>query len=108
MMRFSFAVAAFAMVLPLASAAQTDQAARDLCERRAKSETGYSGSRLPEFKVGPFTAKISGSVAVGVSRSSGTSPRSKNPEGGAYAREQFEEKRYQEYENALKRCLAAQ
>lgn len=107
MMRFSFAVAALAMVLPLASAAQTDQAARDLCERRAKSETGYSGSRLPEFKVGPFTAKVSGSVAVGVSRSSGPTHRSKN-EGGAYAREQFEEKRYQEYENALKRCLATQ
>ena len=108
MKRFLLAVAVLAMAFPVASSAQIDQAARDLCERRAKAETGYSGTRLPEFKVGPFTAKISGSVAVGVSRSSGPTPRSKNPEGGAYAREQFEEKRYQEYENALKRCLATQ
>lgn len=108
MTRFSLVAVVLATALPLASMVHADQAARDLCERRAQSETGYSGTRLPEIKIGPFSAKVSGSVAVGVSRSSRAEPRSRNPEGGAYAREQFEEKRYAEYENALKRCLASQ
>ena len=83
------------------------QTAREICDRQARAETGYTGVKLPELSLGPLTFSFSGSLGVGVSHS--TRPRIATPDGaGAYAREQFERKRAEPYENALRRCLAAQ
>jgi hypothetical protein len=107
MKRLTLALGLLVLAGTLAQVAHADEAQRDLCERRAAAETGYSGNRLPEVRIGPFGARISGSVAVGVSRSSRPEPHLNNPNAGAYAREQYEEKRAEKYERALARCLAS-
>lgn len=98
------------LALPVATpdVAWADSLDKDLCESRARAESGYSGKRLPDIQVGPFTARISGSVAVGVSRSSKPDPNIAAGSGrGAYAREQFEERRVEEFEKAFARCMAS-
>jgi len=80
--------------------------AHQICDRQARAETGYTGVKLPEVSVGPLTFSLSGSVAVGVSRSS--NPRTDTPSGaGQYARDQYERKRAAPYENAYQRCMAS-
>lgn len=79
----------------------------DLCERQARNASGYWGGRIPEVKIGPFTAKIGGSVAIGASRSSGAPNAVKVPSGaGAYAREQREAEREKHYKRLYSRCMA--
>ncbi len=97
-------VAAGGMLAPLA--AQSGPQA-DICERQARDASGFYGNRIPEFKIGPFTGKISGSIGIGVSRSSGTADTIRVPSGaGVYASEQRTGKREEEYQRVYQRCMA--
>lgn len=102
-------VAAIAGVLAVtagAPAAAQGSVQADICERQAREASGYWGGRIPDIKIGPFTAKIGGSVALGVSRSSGATSAVKVPRGaGAYAREQREAEREKVYKRHYARCI---
>lgn len=77
----------------------------DICDRQARHASGYQGGRLPKFKIGPFTAQISGSVAVGVSRSSGNAGPSVPKGAGAGAREMREINQEREYRRHYEACM---
>lgn len=80
---------------------------RDVCDRQAREASNFWGGRIPEFRIGPFTGRISGSVALGVSRSSGAPSNIAVPPGaGAYAREQREAAKAERYREIFDRCMA--
>ena len=100
----SLTAAAVLLATPCAVLAES---AQDLCDARARAESGYYGGRVPDVQVGPVTLSIGGSVAVGVSRSRGTPLTNPVPRGaGAYAREQRQAAQAQDYAVALNNCLA--
>lgn len=78
--------------------------ANDACEKRARQLSGYYGNRIPEFNVGPFTARISGSVAIGVSRSSGGAQPHVPRGAGQAARDRREAEERRDYERILADC----
>ena len=82
------------------------QVLTETCDRQARSASGYQGGRLPKFKIGPFTAQISGSVTIGAGRSSGPSGP-KVPRGaGAGARDLREIRQEKEYRRLYEECLS--
>ena len=100
----SLTAAALLLVAPGAVLAGS---AQDLCDARARAATGYHGGRIPDVEVGPVTLRIGGSVAIGVSRSSGSPLANPAPRGaGAYAREQRQAAQAKDYRAALDSCLA--
>ncbi len=106
MNRRSFPLAAgLALLITAAAAADAQQEA---CKARAERLSGYSPSTL-ETEVGGVTIRLSGSVALGASRSSGPAAPSAPPFAGAAARERFEvkrnEKRAARYQEYFDQCM---
>ena len=79
---------------------------RDRCDNRAREVSGYYGGRIPSFKIGPFTARVGGSVAIGVGRSSGGASPASPPFAGSYSVERREAAKAERYERALADCMA--
>ena len=100
------ACALLVAALPGVVLAQTSDRV-SVCDRRAKQISGYEPGLIPPFKIGPFTAKISGSVAIGVSRSSGSGFEPSVPRGaGAGAREMRAIRAEQRYKQEYAACIA--
>ena len=99
--------------MPIAAAAQTDatdpQTAQ--CQRQAQKLSGYRPSGL-EWQSGQTRFRISGSVSLGVSKSSGGSAGTPQvpPFAGMAAIERREQQRQEEkrelYDRLLSDCLA--
>ena len=92
------------MLAPLSAAADP---MADICHERARSASGFSGSPSGlTRKVGNTTFSLSGSVAVGASRSSGTQPgRNAPPFAGQAASEQREDKKKDKYQRIYDNCM---
>ena len=79
---------------------------RDVCDRQAREISGYDAFGGLSVTTGNVTARLSGSVAVGVSRSRGP----ENPKAPAFAGSSSVERREaqarERYDAALKACLA--
>ena len=98
---------ATALVAVLASTgAPRADTLRDRCDNRAREVSGYYGGRIPSFNIGPFTAQIGGSVAIGVGRSRGATSPASPPFAGSYSVEQREAAKAKKYERALADCMA--
>ena len=97
--------AAVAMMLALPAVAQTNTT-DDRCDRIARQQSGYDGGRLPGVKVGPFNLRVSGSVAIGVSRSSGGAGVSVPAGAGEGAREMRRIRAEEDYREAYEACVA--
>lgn len=109
MMTRSLSLAAgFALLLAAPAAAEDRE---DACRARAERLSGYTPSAL-ETQVGNVTIRLSGSVALGASRSSGPSLPSAPPSAGAAARERFQAKRNSEnearYKQYFDQCMSEQ
>lgn len=103
MLRYALALTA---VIAVPQMVQAD-VQRDICERQAREASNYWGGRIPAIKIGPFTARIGGSVAIGASRSSGAPNAIAVPPGaGAYAREQREAAKAARYKDIYNRCIS--
>ena len=106
MMHRSFSLAA-GLVLLLAAAAAADPQ-EEACRARAERLSGYKPGGL-ETQVGNVTIRLSGSVALGASRSSGPAMPAAPAFAGAAAREKFEakrnEKRATRYQKHLDQCM---
>ena len=106
-------ISLFLAALVAAPVAQAD-VHRDICESQAREASNYWGGRIPELRIGPFTGRISGSVALGVSRSSGNRSAITMPghagtvpgQAGAYARERHEAEKSDRYKEIFDRCMA--
>ena len=107
MVHRSFPLAAGLALLIAAPAAAEDR--EDACRARAERLSGYTPGAL-ETQVGNVTIRLSGSVALGASRSSGPAFPSAPPFAGAAARERFEEKRNREnaarYQQYFDQCMS--
>lgn len=106
-MHRSFPLAAgLALVLVTAAAANAQEEA---CRARAERLSGYRPSGL-ETRLGNVTIRLSGSVALGTSRSSGPAMPAAPAFAGAAARERFEakrnEKRAARYQQYFDRCMS--
>ena len=106
MMNRSFPLAAGLALLIAAPAVAEER--EDACRARAERLSGYSPGTL-ETQVGNVTIRLSGSVALGASRSSGPTVPSAAPSAGAAARERFEAKRNSEkakrYKQYFDQCM---
>ncbi|MHA6261802.1 hypothetical protein ACXYMO_01255 [Arenibacterium sp. CAU 1754] len=95
-----------ALALPACSGAAPKN---DACDAQARQVSGYTGARPVEFNVGPFDARISGSVAVGVSRTRGPAREPVAPPfAGAASVEAREKPVLDAYRRAYNDCLRRQ
>ncbi len=102
--RTAFATLFAGMLAPLSVAADP---MADICHERARSASGFSGSPSGlTRKVGNTTFSLSGSVAIGAGRSSGTQPaRNAPPFAGQAASEQREDKQKDKYQRIYDNCM---
>ncbi|GAA6198867.1 hypothetical protein [Aquicoccus sp. SU-CL01552] len=106
MNRFFSLAAGLALVMAAPAAAEERE---DTCRARAERLSGYSPGAL-ETQVGEVTIRLSGSIALGVSRSSGPIVSSAPPSAGAAARERHEANRNSEkskrYKQYFDQCMS--
>lgn len=93
------------LVLVVPAAAQTT-AIDSRCDRIARAQSGYEGGRLPTVEAGPLSLRLSGSVALGVSRSSGGAGVSVPAGAGEGARELRRTRAERAYHDAYAACVA--
>lgn len=81
--------------------------AGDLCDAQARKLSGYQPGLIPPVRLGPVTLRFGGSVAVGVSRSSGPGVTPAVPKGaGSGAREMRRIRAEEKYRSAYADCMA--
>jgi len=107
MINRSFSLAAALALVMVAPAAAGER--EDACRARAERLSGYTPGAL-ETHVGNVTIRLSGSVALGVSRSSGPTVSSAPPFAGAASRERYDAKRNSEkaqrYKQYFDQCMS--
>lgn len=108
MMRHRFPLAAILALLMIAPARA--DAPEESCRARAERLSGHRPGGLTA-EVGNVTVRLGGSVALGVSRSSGPAAPAAPPFAGAAARERLEaernEKRAALYRQYFDQCMSA-
>ncbi|TDE38302.1 hypothetical protein [Antarcticimicrobium sediminis] len=105
MIRFPLLLAPLFAVLITATTAQAGER-EETCRAQAEQSSGYR-PRAIEAEAGGIKFSLSGSVALGVSRSSGAATPAAPPFAGAAHRERFEAKRNQKRAESFQRAFDA-
>ncbi|MGD9866068.1 MAG: hypothetical protein AB7S99_22945 [Pseudodonghicola sp.] len=100
--------AAIALILSALPAAGMSQTREETCQARAEQLSGYRAPALAG-EAGQLSYRLSGSVALGVSKSSGTAAPAAPPFAGAASAERREAERQQEkatlYQRLYEDCM---